>query len=115
MTIAYSKNWIAKDIINMIIGEVIDNPIFGYSFFAHIIKYIQKYEMKQNNDNNKDIDLSILKQLGPERFLICDLMIQLQLFQKYTYMNKRYKMPESFSQIKYTDFRIHLVAMIHQF
>ena len=107
MTITHCKNWIAKDVINHILKEIIENPIFGYAFFGDIIRYINKYEMDQ--DNNNVIDLSVLKTLGPERFLIFDEKDKIPPSDTY-HMDDEYEMPSSFSQIKYTDFRIQLLA-----
>eukprot|EP00488_Nonionellina_sp_1-RS-2012_P003498 TRINITY_DN7463_c0_g1_i1.p1 TRINITY_DN7463_c0_g1~~TRINITY_DN7463_c0_g1_i1.p1 ORF type:complete len:103 (+),score=30.77 TRINITY_DN7463_c0_g1_i1:57-365(+) len=57
MTISFCKDWIAKDIIDHILRKAIDNPIFGHSFFANIIKYIKKYEMDDNHNHDCECDV----------------------------------------------------------
>eukprot|EP01083_Nonionella_stella_P272954 925880_1 len=46
MTISYCKDWCAKGVIEHMLHEVIQNPVFGYAFFANVLKYIKKYEME---------------------------------------------------------------------
>eukprot|EP01083_Nonionella_stella_P173944 601627_1 len=102
MTISYCKDWCAKGVIQHVLTEVVQNPIFGYTFFANVLKYIKKYEMEETND------LLILQSLKPHRFLICDdnELKSPNVF----HMNTRYTMPDSYSQIKYTDFKVFFLA-----
>eukprot|EP01083_Nonionella_stella_P142144 439162_1 len=39
MTISYCKDWCAKGVIQHVLTEVVQNPIFGYTFFANVLKY----------------------------------------------------------------------------
>eukprot|EP01083_Nonionella_stella_P054321 143416_1 len=109
MTISYCKDWCAKDIIEHVLYEMVQNPVFGYTFLGNVIKYIKKYEMNDALNN----DLLILQSLMPHRFLVIedgflkrnDFTIPVDL-----YMKSRYKMPDTHSQIKYTDFKVFFLA-----
>eukprot|EP01083_Nonionella_stella_P079850 219215_1 len=105
MTISYCKDWYAQDIIQYMLSHVVQNPVFGYTFFAHVIEYIKKYEMDDSFIN----DLCILQSLKPHRFLIIDDNDLRMPTQKF-YMKARYAMPKSYSHIKYTDFKVLFLA-----
>jgi len=107
MTISHCKDWTAEQLMTNILKEVVENPVFGYAFFANIIEYIRKYEMNKEQSQNMD-DLSIIKMLKPNRFLICDE--NNATAPTVFYMADKYKMPDHFSQIKYTDFKIQFLA-----
>eukprot|EP01083_Nonionella_stella_P138437 421270_1 len=42
MTMSFCKNWTAKTLSNGILKDVMENPIFGYTFFSEIVKYIRE-------------------------------------------------------------------------
>merc|ERR1712228_175703 len=87
-------------------GEV-KNPIFGYAFFANIIQYIRKYEMSAKQSQSMD-DLSIIKTLRPNRFLICDE--NKARAPTVYHIADKYEMPDHFSPIRCTDFKIQFLA-----
>eukprot|EP01083_Nonionella_stella_P259164 885169_1 len=107
MTISYCKDWCAKGVIQHVLTEVVQNPIFGYTFFANVLKYIKKYEMDPETAANAN-DLVILQSLKPYRFLIIDDydLNSLRVF----HMEAPYRMPAGYSQIKYTDFKVFFLA-----
>eukprot|EP01083_Nonionella_stella_P288561 981887_1 len=104
MTIAFGKEWIAKELMQHILNKMIDIPIFGETFFEQVIEYIKTYEMEDKYENN---DLLILQDLKPNRFAI---MADVEGDVDSYYMNKRWEMPTSYSPVKYTDFEIHFLA-----
>ena len=103
MTVSYRKDWIAKDFIQSILNQIIENPVFLFSFFGHITEYIRKNEMEDQSVG----DIDIIRNLSPNRFVIVD---EEGKPQNDYHMDDEYKMPDSYSQIKYTDFRVHFLA-----
>ena len=102
MTVSYQKDWIAKDFIQSILNQIIENPVFLFSFFGHIIEYIRENEMEDQSVG----DIEIVRNLSPNRFVI----VEEEKKQTDYHMDDEYKMPESYAQIKYTDFRVHFLA-----
>ena len=112
MTMIYSKDWKAKEFIQHILNQMIENPLFLFAHFSHITEYIRRFEMVYDAGDSGaesvgDIDIQIARKLSPNRFLILDM-------EKKTpvgyHMNDEYKMPDSYSQIKYTEFRVQFLA-----
>merc|ERR1712083_708748 len=107
MTISHCRDWTARELITNLLRQATENSIFGYAFLGNIIEYVRKYEMSPKEAEIID-DLTILKSLEPNRFLICD---EDSTRVPTTYhMDEEYKMPQSFSQIKYTDFKVQYLA-----
>ena len=67
LNIIYSKDWTANEMIRSILNLAVDIPLIGYAFFADVIRYVMKYEMRLKSEA---VDISVLTDLGPERFLI---------------------------------------------
>merc|ERR1712014_99573 len=63
--------------------------------------------MNEKDAKNID-DLTIIKSLKPNRFLVCD-MEKIDTPTVY-YMDDAYKMPAHFTKIKYTDFRVQFLS-----
>merc|ERR1712176_618111 len=72
LTVSHCKDWIAKELIQNILNILIENPIFRYSFFSNIIAYVRKHEMNEKDAKHID-DLTIIKSLKTNRFLVCDM------------------------------------------
>ena len=115
LVMTYNKDWTAKDLIQSILDLVFENPVFLYSFFGHVMDYIRKYEMENaentdiSGDNVNDLDIHILRKLQPSRFLVVYEEPKPETGESF-YMDEEYEMPDSFSQIKYTDFRLQFLA-----
>ena len=112
MTMIYSKDWTAKEFIQHILNQIIENPLFLFAHLSHITEYIRRFEMVYDAGYSGtnfvgEIDIEIARDLSPNRFLILDMEKKTPV--EY-HMDDEYKMPDSYSQIKYTEFRVQFLA-----
>ena len=103
ITVCYRKDWTARDFIQSILNQIIENPLFLYAYFGRIVQYIRENDMEDQSVG----DIEIVRNLSPNRFVIVD---EEKKQQTDYHMDDEYKMPDSYSQIKYTDFRVQFLA-----
>ena len=101
MTVTYRKNWTAKEFIQYILDQIIENQLFLPVYFVHIVDYIRRVEPSDSEGGSVE-DIEIVRNLSPNRFVIVDK----EGMQTDYHMDDEYKMPDSYSQIKYSSFRV---------
>merc|ERR1712228_1002108 len=107
LTMMFYKNWSAQQLMTSILKKIVKNPVVGYAFFADIIQYIRDNEMSKEQSESMN-DLSIIKTLKPNRFLICD-----QDDGKAPivyYMKDKYEISDSLSPTEYTNLRLRFLV-----
>ena len=108
MKLIYHKNWTAQDFIQHILNQIIENPVFLLSLFRPISEYVRKFEMENRSEGRDYVNTQIVLSLSPKRFMITNEHTEKPM-EKY-YMYDQYRMPDSYSNVRYTDFTVRLLA-----
>ena len=116
--VIHDKDWTAQQLIKGILDQLIEEPLFFSLFFGHIAEYIRKYERGEyrhivgSNESHlsmNDIDVKILRNLDPSRFLIVEEDGS-ERTEKY-YETDEFKFPSGFVKIEFFDLKLQFLPL----